>query len=506
MYSNRIKHPGLRDKIMTAQQAAMLFKNNMVVGCSGFTKAGDSKAVLLAIAERAVKQPLKITLITGASLGHETDGVLTNAHVLQRRMPFQTDPVLRKSINNGEVMFIDQHLSETIEQIKIFPSMDIAVLEAALIEEDGAIVPTTSVGNSAAFAQQAKQLIIEINLAVPMEIKGIHDIYATGDYPDRKLIPITNAASRIGGATIGIDPAKIAGIVITDIPDSPADTAAADPHTTAIAAHLSDFFHHEIKKGRLTKSLLPLQAGIGKIANGVLHGFLDSDFENLTMYSEVLQDSTFDLIDAGKLLFASGSSITVSAPYYHKIFDNIEKYRNRIVLRSQNITNAAEVIRRLGVIAINTAMECDIYGNVNSTHTGGTHMMNGIGGSGDFARNAYMSIFVSPSTTKLDTISRIVPMIPHVDHTEHDVDIIVTENGLADLRGLAPRERAIVIINNCPHKDYKDALQDYFSRALQGGGQTPHILQEAFSWYRQLQQTGSMKMEKHPVCTEYNQV
>jgi succinyl-CoA:acetate CoA-transferase len=500
MYSNRIKVTGLQNKIITAQQAAMLFKNKMVVGCSGFTKAGDSKAVLHALADRAITDPLQITLVTGASLGHHTDAVLTKAHVLQRRMPFQTDPVLRKSINDGEVMFTDTHLSETIEQLKskIFPSMDIAVLEAAMIEEDGSIVPTTSIGNSAVFAQIAERVIIEINLAVPTEIKGLHDIYYTGEFPHRKIIPITNAASTIGGDTIKLDPDKIVGIVITNITDSPADIAEPDSNTIAIANHLSDFFHREIKKGRLTKSLLPLQAGIGKVANGVLHGFLQSDFDNLTMYSEVLQDSTFDLIDAGKLLFASGSSITVSAPYYQKILGNIEKYKNKIILRPQDITNAAGVIRRLGVIAINTAMECDIYGNVNSTHTNGTHMMNGIGGSGDFARNASISIFVCPSTAKNGTISRIVPMVTHVDHTEHDVDIIVTESGLSDLRGLAPRERATAIINNCPHKDYKEALLDYYNRALKGGGQTPHILEEAFSWHSQLKQTGTMNMKEQP--------
>ncbi len=189
---------------------------------------------------------------------------------------------------------------------------------------------------------------------------------------------------------------------------------------------------------------------------------------------------------------ASGSSITVSAPYYDKIFNDFERYRDKIVLRPQDITNAAGVIRRLGVIAINTAMECDIYGNINSTHTGGTHMMNGIGGSGDFARNAYLSIFVTPSTAKSNAISRIVPMVSHTDHTEHDTDIIVTENGLADLRGLAPRERAVAMIDNCVHPAYKDALLDYYNRAVKRGGHTPHILEEAFSWHTRLRETSSM--------------
>lgn len=480
---------------MTAQQAAAFIKNDTVVGSSGFTQSGDSKAVLPALAERGKHEPVQITLITGASLGHGTDGMLANAHVLKRRLPFQVDPVLRKEINKGEVLFIDQHLSETAEQLKSghFPDMDIAILEAALIEEDGSIIPTTSVGNSAAFAKLAGRIIIELNISVSPEVKGLHDIFFTGKFPNHRIIPVTSADMRIGQDSIPIDPEKIIGIVITNEKDSPADIAPPDINTIAIAHHLLDFFDYEIKKGRLTKSLLPLQAGIGKVANAVLHGLIDSDYENLTMYSEVLQDSTFDLIDAGKMKFASGSSITVSEAYYHKIFSNIDRYRPHIVLRPQDISNAAEVVRRLGVISVNTALECDIYGNVNSTHVSGTHMMNGIGGSGDFARNAYLSVFVTSSEAKKGDISCIVPMVTHVDHSEHDVDVIITENGLADLRNLAPRERARLMIEKCAHPDYRDELREYFNEACKYGGQTPHLLHKAFSWHTQFKNTGSMK-------------
>lgn len=480
---------------MTSEEAAQLFKDKMVVASSGFTKAGDSKAVLAALAERAKTEPLKITLMTGASLGHGTDGALAEADALSLRFPFQVDPILRKAINKGEVLFIDQHLGETVTLLKSnhFPEIDIAVLEATRIEADGSIIPTTSVGNSASFAALADQVIIEVNMAVPFSVCGLHDIFSAGEYPNRCEIPIVSVADRVGRASIYIDPKKIVGVVITNKTDSPAEIAPPDEATKAIAKHLVRFFSAEVEKGNLTKSLLPLQAGIGKVANAVLHGFMDGDFENLTMYSEVLQDSTFDLLDSGKMTFASGSSITVSEEYYEKIFNNFEQYKDKIVLRPQEISNAGEVIRRLGIITINTALECDIYGNVNSTHVAGTNMMNGIGGSGDFARNAYLSIFVTQSSAKADTISRIVPMVSHVDHTEHDVDVIVTEQGLADLRGLAPRQRAKVVIENCAHPDYSAELLDYYERACVRGGQTPHLLEEAFSWYGRLRENGTMK-------------
>jgi succinyl-CoA:acetate CoA-transferase len=162
------------------------------------------------------------------------------------------------------------------------------------------------------------------------------------------------------------------------------------------------------------------------------------------------------------------------------------------VLRPQEVSNHPEIIRRLGIIAINTALEADIYGNVNSTHVLGTHMMNGIGGSGDFARNAYLSVFATKSIAKGGKISSIVPMVSHVDHTEHDVDIIVTEVGLADLRGLAPRERAEIIIKNCVAEPYRQMLHDYVTEAKQRGGHTPHILEKALSWHTHYRDTGSM--------------
>ncbi len=495
MYEDRIKRTGLVEKIMTAEEAASFIKDKMVVGSSGFTKSGDSKAVLPALAKRALTDPLKITLMTGASLGYHTDGALAAANALSLRLPFQVDPVLRKAINRGEILFIDQHLGETANLLKAnnFPKIDLAILEVARIEADGSVVPTTSVGNSAAFAALANKVILEVNLAVPFSLCGLHDLFTTGEYPNRSGIPIVAADTRIGRTTIPLNPDKIIGIVITNKPDSPAEIAPADECTKMIAKRLVDFFSKEVQKGNLTKSLLPLQAGIGKVANAVLEGFREGDFENLTMYSEVLQDSTFDLLDSGKMTFASGSSITVSEPYYKRIFNDFDKYKDKIVLRPQSISNAAEVIRRLGVITMNTALECDIYGNVNSTHVAGTQMMNGIGGSGDFSRNAYLSIFVTSATAKGGVISSIVPMVSHVDHTEHDVDVIVTEQGLADLRGLAPRQRARVIIDNCVHPDFREQLNAYFDKACERGGHTPHILEEAFSWYTRLRETGSMK-------------
>lgn len=497
MNEDRILYTAYYDKIISAEQAAQFIKDKMIIGSSGFTKAGDSKAVLPAFAKRAEHEKVGITLLTGASLGQTTDSDLAKNNALYKRIPFQLDGPLRTKINEGAVLYMDQHLSETAEMMtnRHFPEMDIAIIEATYVDENGNIIPTTSVGNSAVFAHLSKHIIIEINTAIPLSFKGIHDIRVPEVYPDRKTLEVLHTEDRIGDEFISIDPSKVIGIVFTEMTDSPAQPAVPDEKTEKIAQHLTHFFEEEIRQKRLTSSLMPLQAGIGKIANAVLGNIGKGNFNNLTMYSEVLQDSTFDLFDQGKLLYASASSITVTKECYQKILSQFDQYKDKIVLRPQNISNSPEIIRRLGVIAINTALEFDLYGNVNSTHLSGTNMMNGIGGSGDFARNAFLSIFVCPSTSKPgNLISNVVPMVTHVDHTEHDVDILVTEQGLADLRGLAPRERATVIIENCVHPDYRELLSDYFQRALQRGGHTPHILEEAFSWHIRLSETGTMKI------------
>ncbi|WP_343598108.1 acetyl-CoA hydrolase/transferase family protein [Acinetobacter sp.] len=494
MSLDRIRLASLHDKVISAEQAAELIQDGMTVGMSGFTRAGEAKAVPLALVERAKTNPLKIALITGASLGNDLDKQLTEVGALARRMPFQVDNTLRKAINNGQVMFIDQHLSETVEQMRnlTLKRPDIAVIEAVAITEDNLLIPTTSVGNSASFVEFADKLIIEINTAVSPEFEGLHDIYTPESRPNRGPVPLIHADDRIGEKGIKFDPAKVVGIVFNDLPDSPSNVTDPDDETQAIANHLIAFFEKEVAAGRLPKNLGPLQAGIGTIANAVLTGFKHSSFEDLVMYSEVLQDCTFELIDAGKMNFASGCSMTLSTECGNRVFGNLQKYKDKFILRPQEISNHPEVVRRLGIIGINTALEFDIYGNVNSTHVGGTKMMNGIGGSGDFARNAHLAIFVTKSIAKGGDISSVVPMVGHVDHTEHDTDILVTEQGLADLRGLAPRERARVIIDNCAHPDYKDALNDYFDRACAKGGHTPHLLKEAVEWHTNFEETGKM--------------
>ncbi|WP_431808885.1 acetyl-CoA hydrolase/transferase family protein [Lysinibacillus sphaericus] len=495
--AKKLRNEQLRNKVVTAEEAACWIKDGMVLGMSGFTRAGDVKVVPLALVEKAKTESFKVDVYTGASLGPEVDQYLAEAGVIRKRGPFQGDPGIRNMINSGEVTYVDAHLSHNAELVRqgIIGPIDFAIIEAAAITEDGLLIPTTSVGNSPIFVQEADQVIIELNVAQLDALEGVHDIFVPGPQGKRDPIPMLNASDRLGTIGIPLDLDKVKGIVISDILDAPSTIVPADEETDIMANHLLNFLREEIKVGRLTTSLRPLQSGVGSVANAVLLGFKDSEFENLEVYSEVLQDAVFELMDAGKVSFASATSITLSEEVGNRVYGNFEKYADKLVLRPQEISNHPEIIRRLGLISVNTALELDIYGNVNSTHVSGTRMMNGIGGSGDFARNARLGIFVTKSYAKGGKISSIVPMVSHVDHTEHDVDIIVTEQGVADLRGLAPKERVGRIIENCAHPDYKEQLWAYFNEANEatGGHHTPHILEKALSWHVNLAKNGTMQ-------------
>ena len=495
--SDRVRNKDLQARIVTAEEAAAFIKPGMSIGMSGFTASAYPKAIPLALAERMKKEPFTVDIWTGASTGPELDDTLAAVHGIKKRLPYQTDNILRSEINDGSVDYLDLHLSESAQLARVgyLGKLDLAIVEAVAITEEGNIIPSTSLGNAASYVQQADIVIVEVNTTQPLELEGMHDVYVPLDPPNRLPIPIVQADDRVGTPFIPCTPDKIKFIVPCDIKDHTRDLAPIDENSKKMSQFTLEFLNAEIKAGRMPKTLLPLQSGVGNVANAVMAGFVDSDLEDLTVYTEVIQDGMLDLIDAGKLNFASGTAFSPSPAGMERFYKDVEKYKKYLLLRPQEISNSPEVVHRLGVIAMNTALEVDIYGNVNSTHVTGTKMMNGIGGSGDFARNAFLTIFYTPSVAKNGAISSVVPMCSHVDHTEHDVDVIITEQGIADLRGLAPRARALEIINNCVHPDYKPVLLDYYNRAVEATkhAHTPHIIKEALSFHEKFIETKSMK-------------
>ena len=384
--------------------------------------------------------------------------------------------------------------------------LDVTIVEASAITEDGGIIPGASVGASPELIQMADKIIIEVNTAAP-SFEGLHDITMTDLPPRRKPYLIMSPEDRIGTPHIPIDPERVVAIVESDYPDQTQPNAPEDDTSRAIASNLIEFLKHEVNHGRLPQNLLPIQSGIGNIANAVVGGLASggANFKNLKVWTEVLQDSFLDLFDSGNLDFATATSIRFSPDGFSRFYANWDKYAPKLLLRSQQVSNSPEIIRRLGVIGMNTPVEVDMYAHANSTCVMGSRMLNGLGGSADFLRSAKYSIMHTPSTRPSKTdptgVSTIVPMCTHVDQTEHDLYVIVTEQGLADVRGLSPRERARVIVNKCAHPEYVPILTDYFDRAeseclRKGWGHEPHLLWNCFDMHKHLNEHGTMKLPK----------
>lgn len=485
-------------KTITAEEAATLIHHNDNVGFSGFTHAGCPKVVPLALAKRVEEEhakgnPFKIGILTGASTGDNIDGALSRADAIKFRTPYQTNNDIRKAINNGKAPYFDLHLSTLSQDLRygFYGNLDVAIIEASDVTECGKIVPTCGVGMSPTIVKMAKIVIVELNHWHPKELRGMHDLPELQDPPYRKEIPITNVRSRIGKDYIHADPAKIV-VVETNVPNDGSSFAPVDEITSRIGQNAADFLVEEIRRGTIPASFLPIQSGVGNIANAVLAAMGDNDnIPDFEVYTEVIQDAVIDLLEKGRITFASGGTLTVSNPYIERIYKNLDFFKERIILRTSEISNNPEVIRRLGIISMNTAIEADIFGNINSTHVTGSKIMNGIGGSGDFTRNAYISIFLTPSTAKGGNISAFVPMVSHVDHNEHSVKVIISEYGVADLRGKSPRQRAECIIENCVHPDYQSLLYEYFESGSRG--QTPVNLYNAFAFHKAFMETGDMR-------------
>lgn len=484
---------------LSADEAAACVRHDETIAFGGFTAAGSPKSIPPALAARAraehdAGRPFRLGVITGASTGKSLDGALAAADAIAWRTPFQSDPVLREAINAGRTRFFDLHLSALQPTVRsgILGPVHWAIVEASDVSPTGEITLTTAVGGANTFVRLADRVLIELNAHHPAALRGFHDLYEPNDPPHRREIPVYAPNDRIGAATLQIDPRKIAGVVRTNLPDETAGFAPPDAVTTRIGENVADFLAGEIRAGRLPAAAPALQSGVGNVANAVM-GALGAhpDVPPFMMYTEVVQDSVVDLIAVGHCLFASGCSLSVSPQKLDTLYRELEFYRPRMVLRPQEISNSPEVVRRLGVVTINTAIEVDLFGNVNSTHVMGRDLMSGIGGSGDFTRNAGTSIYTCPSVAKRGVISTIVPLVAHFDHSEHSVQVVVTEQGVADLRGKDPHDHARLIIERCAHPDYRGLLRDYVKLAARG--HVPQTLQNAFGLHLAYLNGGDMR-------------
>lgn len=489
---------------ISAYEAAMMIADGDMLALSGFTPNGNPKAIFRELSKRAEREhaqgkPFQVGILTGASSCQSVEGDMANAHAIKFRAPFSTNKDFRTHTNLGEVDYEDMHLGHMAERLRhgFYGEVDWAVIEVSGMEEgetECKAFLTSAGGIVTTIARLARHVIIELNTFHRPVSRFLHDTFEPAECGfGRAPIPIMGAYDRVGKDYVSIDPHKIVGVIESCIPEEARAFKELTPVTTQMGLNVAEFLVNDMKLGHIPPQFLPLQSGVGATGNAVLQALgHDKRIPRFNVYSEVVQDAAVNMMLEGKIIDASATAMTVTNEALNMVYDNIDHFSRHLTIRQSEIANSPEIIRRLGVIAINTALECDLYGNENSSHVCGSDLMNGIGGSCDYERNGYISIFTMPSVTKGGKISTVVPMCSHVDSTEHDVDVVVTEQGVADLRGKGPLRRAEEMIEHCAHPDYRPLLREYLRIA--GKGHEPQSMRAALAFHDTFLKTGDMRL------------
>lgn len=467
----------------TATEAAETIADDATILVSGFGSVGYPKAVPTALSNSG--RDLGLTIVSGGSVGPEIDTALVKSGMIDRRFPYQGQPEMRKAVNSGRVAFQDRNVSAVGDEVRFgrLVDADVAIVEAIAVGEDW-LIPSTSIGQTPAFVESVDRLIVELNHAQPLSLQQIHDNYVREIPPNRKPIPLTSVDGRIGSPKISFEPESLEAVVETDMLDSPYQFRDPTGIDETIASNLVSFLNAEIERCPVFDEQVNIQFGVGSLGNALMSRLKELDIgdRNLAYFGEVIQDGLLRMLDSGVVQSASAASLALSTDGQEELFEHIEAYMDSVVLRPASISNNPALIDQFGVIAVNSALEVDVYGHINSTHVNGRKMMNGVGGSGDYGRNSMLAVIALPSTAKDGAVSRVVPMVPHVDHTEHDIQVIVTEQGVADLRGLSPKERAKTIVENCAHPAFREKLSTYLNHASTKGGHIHHVIERAVNW------------------------
>jgi succinyl-CoA:acetate CoA-transferase len=473
--------------LRSAPEAAAMVPADAGLAVSGFGGVGYPKAVPLALAEGG--RDLSLSIVSGGGVGAEIDTALIEAEAIERRYPFQADARIREAINERSVAFHDRHISRLGDEVEFGGLLDVdtAIVEAVAVGPDW-LVPSTSIGLTPSFVAAADELIVEVNREQPLALRRMHDVYRRSPPPNREPIPLTEPGGRIGTNRIEFPEEKLVGVVETAQRDDPYTFREPTETYDRIAGHLARFLEKELEANPVFDDRICLQFGVGNLGNAISEALTRIEFGDteVAYFGEVFQDGLLELLDDGTLESASATSLALSADGQNRLFDDIERYTSKTVVRNADVSNSPELIRRFGVVGINSAVDVDVYGNANSTHIGGTRVVNGIGGSGDFNRNAIVSVVALPATAGGGDISRVLPLVRHVDHTEHDVDVFITEHGVADVRGCSPVERAETIVERCADPRFRPALEAYLERAREGegGGHHPLDVETVFEWER----------------------
>jgi acyl-CoA hydrolase len=491
---SRVKDVDLLDKVMDAEDAVRKFvAGSKAIAISGMTGTGYPKVVPRAMSEYVERAGERFDVVV---YGAGTVGVDLEEHLsrigVRRRFPIGASAeVTRKLVNSREFEAYDMWLTEYSRWLRDdvltrrFSGIDIAIVEATGVTEEG-LVLGTSVDAIPVFIEKARGVIVELSLVKPYML-GLHDIYVP---KINEVIPVRSVLDRIGDRVVKVPKSKVMAVVPSTIDDQRGAYSPGGDIDRRVVENIVDFLSKEASEDpNLRTDYVTLQPAAGPIASLLADRIHEIGF-SLSIWGEIASVRWLKTL-SGNVKAISGSAIYTlpgDERLREEFYENIDEFKDRVVLRPQAISNSPEIISRFYHINVQQAIEVDVYGQVNITYIGDRFIV-GVGGSGDHAKASYITIVALPSITG-SGLPRVVPLVYHVDLVDHDVDIIVTDQGWADLRGLSPLEKARAIIEECAHPSYKDILWDYLETVVKKTGHRPVDLRKAVEFREKLFASG----------------
>jgi len=491
---SRVKDVDLLDKVMDAEDAVRKFvAGSKAIAISGMTGTGYPKVVPRAMSEYVERagERFDVVVYGAGTVGVDLEEYLSRIGV-RRRFPIGASAeVTRKLVNSREFEAYDMWLTEYSRWLRDdvltrrFSGIDIAIVEATGVTEEG-LVLGTSVDAIPVFIEKAGGVIVELSLVKPYML-GLHDIYVPRI---NEVIPVRSVLDRIGDRVVKVPKSKVMAVVPSTIDDQRGAYSPGGDIDRRVVENIVDFLSKEASEDpNLRTDYVTLQPAAGPIASLLADRIHEIGF-SLSIWGEIASVRWLKTL-SGNVKAISGSAIYTlpgDERLREEFYESIDEFKDRVVLRPQAISNSPEIISRFYHINVQQAIEVDVYGQVNITYIGDRFIV-GVGGSGDHAKASYITIVALPSITG-SGLPRVVPLVYHVDLVDHDVDIIVTDQGWADLRGLSPLEKARAIIEECAHPSYKDILWDYLETVVKKTGHRPVDLRKAVEFREKLFASG----------------
>jgi 4-hydroxybutyrate CoA-transferase len=412
-------------KVISPKEAISKIKPNSRV----LALMGTSEPTALISALLDDRERLKtIEFVSGFSLG-DCDFLKELYDDFINFTTWQVNPRIMRLVREGNIKFVSLPLSRIANAISpggpLFP--DVFLVQTSPPDDKGNLNLGTSVGYALGAAKKSPMVIAEINPEVP-RTRGRTTIQMSDV---ECMIEAEKPLFMIEGREPKDSDTKIAGFVSELIPDG-----------------------------------ATVELGIGSIPNAVYDALHEK--KNLGIHSGMVSDGIIGLMESGavtntKKSIDRGKIVIAEAVGTKKLYDYIDENPNLSMYPYEYTHNQATLSRIENLCAVNSAIEVDLAGQVNSEYLGGIQI--GFGGLLDFAVGAYRSvggksIIALPSTKRKGEISSIVPRIPEgtpVTLPKWMVNYVVTEYGVVHLDNKSTRERAEAIIE-IAHPDHRDRL------------------------------------------------